>query len=96
MGDLKPSDAVIRGMSEADLQNYGTVCVNVTCNEITKKVKFYVTKHDDALILGLEFCKIFKLVTISPVYTHQIVSLEPNQVEAVHITDESEVDYHKL
>ena len=30
MGDLKPSDAVIRGMSEADLQNYGTVCVNVT------------------------------------------------------------------
>ena len=96
MGDLKPSDAVIRGMSEADLQNYGTVCVNVTCNEITKKVKFYVTKHDYALILGLEFCKIFKLVTISPVYTHQIVSLEPNQVEAVHISDESEVDYHKL
>ena len=60
MGDLKPSDAVIRGMSEADLQNYGTVCVNVTCNEITKKVKFYVTKHDYALIL-LNFAKYLSL-----------------------------------
>ena len=96
MKDLKPSDAVIRGMSGSDLQKCGTVCVNLTCNEITKKAKFYVTKHDYALILGLEFCKMFKLVTISPVCTLQSVSLEPNQVEAVHITDESEVDYHKL
>ena len=38
----------------------------------------------------------FKLVTISPVCTLQSVSLKPNQVEAVHITDESEVDYHNL
>ena len=56
MKDLKPSDTVIRGMLGADLQNYGTVCINVTCNEITKKAKFYVTKHDYAFILGLEFC----------------------------------------
>ena len=77
-------------------QNCGTVCVNVTCNKITKKAKFYLTKHDYAFILGLEFCKMFKLVTISPVCTLQSVSLKPNQVEAVHITDESEVDYHNL
>ena len=140
MEGLTPSDAVIRGMSGTDLQNCGTVCVNVTCNEISKKAKFYVTKHDYALILGLEFCKMFKLVTLncgtvcvnvtcneiskkakfyvtkhdyalilglefckmfklvtlSPVCTLQSVSLEPNQAEAVHITDESEVDYHKL
>ena len=83
MKDFKPSDAVIRGMSGADLQNCGTVCVNVTCNEISKKAKFYVTKHDYAFILGLEFCKMFKLVTISPVCTLQSVSLEPNQVEAM-------------
>ena len=38
----------------------------------------------------------FKLVTIPPVRTLRSVSLEPNQVEAVHIADESEVDYHKL
>ena len=38
----------------------------------------------------------FKPVTISPVCTLQSVSLKPNQVEAVQITDESEVDYHKL
>ena len=48
---LKPSDTVIRGMSGAELQNCGTVCVNVTCNEITKKFKFYVTKYDYAFIL---------------------------------------------
>ena len=93
---LKPSNAVIRGMLGADLQNCGTVFVNVTWNEITKKAKFYVTKHDYDLILGLDFCKMFKLVTISPICTLQSVSLEPNQEKAVYITDESEVDYHKL
>ena len=80
-----PSDATIRVMSGADLQNCGTVCVNVTCNEITKKAKFYVTKHEYAFILGLELCKMCKLVTISPVCKLQSVSLEPNQVETVHI-----------
>ena len=43
MKDLKRSDAVIRGMSGTDLQNYGTICVNVTCDEITNKARLYVT-----------------------------------------------------
>lgn len=98
MKDLKPSDAVIRCMSGADLQNCGTVCVKVTRNEITTKAKSYVSKHDYAFILDLEFCKMFRPVTISPeaVCILQSVSLEPNQAEAVHFTDELEVDYHKL
>ena len=70
MEDLKPSDAVIRVMSGADLQYCGTVCVSATCNEITKKAKVYVTKHDYALILGLEFCKMFNLVKHATLYAH--------------------------
>ena len=93
---LTPSDAIIRGMSGADLQNCGTVDVNVTCNAITAKAKFYVTKHECAFILGLGFCKDFNLVSIAPVCIQQSVSMEPNHVDAVHITDESEADYIKL
>ena len=95
--DLTPNRSIIPGMSGTDLQNCGTVDINVMCNNITTKARFYVTKHDYALILGLEFCKIFKLVTISPVCVQQhTISVEPNKVEAVHITKESEVDYSKL
>jgi hypothetical protein len=37
--DLKASkcNGILRGMSGADLQNYGTVDVNITCNDITAK-----------------------------------------------------------
>lgn len=94
--DLKPSNAVIRGMSGADLQNCGTVDVNVTCNNITSMTKFYVTKRECAFVLGLEFCKTFKLVTIAPVCIQQSTTIEPEHVKAVHITDESAADYHKL
>lgn len=94
--DMKPSNAIIRGMSGADLQNRGTVDVNITCNDITAKARFYVTKHECAFILGLGFCKKFKLVTIAPVCVQQSISMEPNHVEAIHITDESEANYHKL
>ena len=95
--DLTPYRSIIRGMSEADLQNCGTVDINVTCNNIATKAGFYVTKHDYALILGLEFCKTFKLVTISPVCAQRnTISVDANKLGAVHITRESEVDYSKL
>ena len=94
--NLKPSDAIIQGMSGADLQNCGTIDVNVTCNDITAKARFYVTKSECAFILGIGFCKKFELVTIAPVCIQQSISMKPNHVEAVHITDESEADYHKF
>ena len=94
--DLKPSDAIIRGMSGADLQNCRTIDVNVTCNDITGKTRFYVTKRECAFILGLALCKKFELVTIAPVCIQQSISMEPNHVEAVYITDESEADYNQL
>ena len=96
--DLRSSSAIIRGMSGADLQNCGFVDISVTCNDITAKSRFYVTKQKCAFILGLGFCKQFKLVTIAPVCIQQSihVSMEPCHVEAVHITEESEADYHSL
>ncbi len=94
--DLTPN-GIIRGMSEVDLQNCRTVNINITCNNITMKARFYVTKHDYAVILELEFCKKFKLVTVSPVCIQQhTISVESNKDEAVNITSESEVDYNKL
>ena len=94
--DLKPSSAIIRGMSGADLQNCGFVDISVTCNDITAKSRFYVTKQECAFILGLGFCKEFKLVTIAPVCVQQSVCMEPCHVEAVHITEESDADYDNL
>lgn len=94
--DLQPSNAVINGMSGTDLQNCGFVDIKVTCNDITAKARFYVTKRECAFILGLGFCREFKLVTIAPVGIQQSISVEPNHVEAVHITEKSEADYHNL
>ena len=94
--DLQPSNAVINGMSGTDLQNCGFVDIKVTCNDITAKARFYVTKCESAFIIGLGFCREFKLVAIAPVCIRQSISMEPNHVEAVHITEESEADYHNL
>ena len=55
--DLKPSRAIIRGMSGADLQNCEFVEISVTCNDITAKSRFYVNKQECAFILGLDFAK---------------------------------------
>ena len=94
--DLKPSNGIIRGMSGADLQNCGTIDVDITCNNITAKTRFYITKRECAFILGLGFCKKFKLVTIAPVCMQQSISMEPNHEQVVHITGESEADYYQL
>ena len=79
--DLKPSRAIIRGMSRADLQNCEFVEISVTCNDITAKSRFYVNKQECAFILGLGLCKEFKLVTIAPVYIQQSISMEPCHVK---------------
>lgn len=68
-------------MFEADLQNCDFMDINVTWNDITAKAMFYLSKRECAFILGLGFCKGFKLVTIAPMYIQQIISMEPNHVE---------------
>jgi len=83
-------------MSGADLQNRGFVDIGVTCNDITAKSRFFVTKQQCGFTLGLGFCKEFKLVPIAPVCVQQSICMEPCHVEAVHITEESEADYDNL
>ena len=75
--DLRSSSAIIRGMYGAGLQNWGFLDISVTCNDITAKSRFYVTKQECAFILGLGFCKQFKLVTVAPVCIQQSISMEP-------------------
>ena len=81
-GSLRSSSAIIRGMSGVDLQNCGFVDISVTCNDITAKSRFYVTKQECAFILSLGFCKEFKLGSIVPVCIQQSISMEPCHVEA--------------
>eukprot|EP00794_Sanderia_malayensis_P018441 gene18441-20290_t len=94
--DIKTNNAVIRVGSGANLKNYRTVDVKVACNNITAKTTLLFTKCECALILGLEFCKNFQLVSIAPICIQQSISNDPDHVEAVHITDKSEVNYNEL
>ena len=91
--NIKANNAVIRGVSVADLHNYGTVEAQVTCSNVTSQTAFFVTKCECAFILGLEFCKKFNLVSIAPVCMQQSML---DHIEAVHITDESEIEYKEL
>lgn len=93
---LKPSKAIIKGISGADLKNCGTLEVEVSCNGVRARTKFYVTECDCAFILGLEFCEKFELVSLAPVCVQQSVTVIPDRIEAVHITDESQADYQAL
>ena len=68
--DLTPSNAIIRGISGADLVNCGTMKVNISCNGNTVPAEFNVTRANYTLVLGLEFCRKFELVAIAPVCTH--------------------------
>ncbi|PFX34384.1 hypothetical protein AWC38_SpisGene628 [Stylophora pistillata] len=94
--DIKVNNAVIQGESGANLQNYATMDVNVTCNSTTAQKTFYITKCKCAFILGLEFCKSFKQALIALICIQQSISIDPDNIAAVHITDESEVHYNKL
>ena len=68
--DLTPSNAIIRGISGADLVNCGTVKANMSCDGITAGAEFYVTRANSTLVLGLEFCRKFELVAIALICTH--------------------------
>lgn len=94
--DLKTSKSTVKGISGAILPNVGTVSMHVSCNNITSVAKFYVIDSDCAFILGIEFCKKFKLVTIAPICTQYSITIHDTEVNAVHIANESEVNYHEL
>ena len=101
---LSQNKVTLHGVSGTDLQNLGYVDVMVTCNDIQDKARFYVTKSGRELLLGIKFCKKFQLVDYAsscilrkvtaekPAHTHS----ESSNLNAVHIMDESEVNYTEL
>jgi hypothetical protein len=50
--ELRPSSAVIKGISGANLQNHGTLDIKVTCNDICERAIFYITENECPFILG--------------------------------------------
>jgi len=93
--DLMPSTAQLRGVTGADLKTCGELKTQVTCNGITHSTTVIVTQLGNELILGLNFCKLFGLVTLADTCIQRKVSVD-QPVEAVHITDECEVNYSPL
>lgn len=99
--DLSPSNTVLTSASKKHLTNHGTLLINVACNGHNAKVKFYVINSGTDLLLGLNFCKDFNLVRISPSCIQREVSVQHNDSpelsqDAVHIMRESEADYPAL
>lgn len=90
---LKPSRAVLKGISGMNLQNQGTVTVQVTCNAKEEETEFYVTEHGREIILGLPFCKQFQLISVADVCYQRPISCS---LQAVHITEEASVNYGPL
>ena len=64
-----------------------------SCNKRKGKSCIYITKQGQEFILGLDFCKKFKLVSIASCCIQRSITLE---IGAVHIMDESEADYKTL
>ena len=98
---LTQSKINLRGFSGTDLVNLGYIDIMVTCNNIHEKARFYVTESGRELLLGIKFCKKFKLVSYASACILNKVTVdepspqhsESNNLDVVHIMDESEADY---
>ena len=93
--DLAPTNACLCRVTGTDTMNHGELTVKVSCNDHIDKVKILVTELGTELILGFNFCRLFDLVAIGDTCIQRKVTLQ-QQVEAVHITEESEVNYTTL
>jgi transposase InsO family protein len=71
----------------------GTLHTEVRCNSREHSVAIIITERGDDLILGIDFCRQFNLVTLASVCIQRQVIFEEN---AVHITNESDVDYNRM
>ena len=61
---LQPTKSRLKGVTGTDMKTCGELAVKVTCNGHTDNVKVIVTELGTELILGLTFCKEFKLISI--------------------------------
>ena len=93
--DLLPSSARLKGVTGTDMEVCGEILVKVTCNGHSNTVNFVITKLGTEIILGLGFSKLFQLITLADTCIQRSINVD-QKVEAVHITDESEIDYNAL
>ena len=87
--EVKPSKARVRGATGTQIQTMGELQLKATCDGITKTIRLIVTNLGSELLLGVDFCRAFKLVTIANCCEQRQVSLDAN---AVYITNETEVN----
>jgi transposase InsO family protein len=89
--ELKANNVRLRGVTGADMKACGRLEVQVTCNNITGPVEVIATELGSEFILGIDFCRQFQLISVSSSCIQREIT-----VKAVHITEESAVDYHTL
>ena len=105
-----PSKVVLRGASKNRLRNYGTLVLEVTCNNLRAKARFFITDNNSEILLGFDFCQTHELVTIADMCIQREITATSKSehtsapsristaedVNAVHIMEESEADHPSL
>ena len=91
--DIKPTKMKLRGVTGTDMKAIGSLKMKATCNGETHNSTIIITELGTELILGLDFCHTFKLIHIAD--SCVLRSINPD-IDAVHITEESDYDYNSL
>lgn len=93
MKDLPSTTAKLCGFTRKDMKTQGEIVVNTTSHPQAHNVRMIITDLGSELNLGLDSCHLFKVVKVADTCgLHNINA----RVEAVHITEESELGYTKL
>ena len=75
------------------MQVIGSLIKKATCNGETHHTKIIITEVGTELILVLDFCRTFKLAHIADTCVLRSIN---SDVDAMHITKESDFDYGNL
>ena len=95
--DLKPSNAKLCGVTGTDIKTCSEINVRATCNGLTHKIKVLITELGTELILGLDVCKLFKLVTIADTCVQRKITVDECRSSSYHESyHEADVNYTKL
>ena len=90
---IQPSRVKLRGVTGTDMGTVGEIVIEATCNNQTHEARIMVTDLGTEFLLGLDFCQQFGLVKLADTCMLRGITA---QIEAVHITEESEVCYDTL
>jgi len=91
--DIEPTKMKLRGVTGTDMKAIGSLTLKDTCNGGTHHTTIVITELGTELILGLDFCHTFKLIHIADSCMLRSIN---SDIDAVHITEESDYDYNGL